>query len=87
LPPKETGALQNKTVFTNTTTEADRSELKERGVRCLITSTPRFEGRTFGTNVMEALLVARAGRTLSPTEYAASLLELGWTPHITDLTV
>ncbi|MBT3712313.1 MAG: quinate 5-dehydrogenase, partial [Anaerolineae bacterium] len=32
--------------------------LRERGVHLLVTSTPRLEGRTFGTNVMEATLRA-----------------------------
>lgn len=33
-------------------------ELKEKGVSILITTTPRLGDRSFGTNVMEAMMVA-----------------------------
>ncbi len=54
--------LSGKTVVTNTTTEQDVELLKERGVKWLITTTPRYEGRTFGTNMLEAALTAYAGK-------------------------
>ena len=50
--------LSGKIVLTNTTTAKNVEELRERGVHILVTSTPRLEGRTFGTNVMEATLRA-----------------------------
>lgn len=50
--------LTGKIVLTNTTTAKNVEELRERGAHLLVTSTPRLEGRTFGTNVMEALLLA-----------------------------
>lgn len=50
--------LDQKVIVTNTTTELDRDELRGRGVREIVTTTPVIAGRTFGTNVMEALLVA-----------------------------
>ena len=50
--------LTGKIVLTNTTTAKNVEELRERGVHILVTSTPRLEGRTFGTNVMEATLRA-----------------------------
>ncbi|MBT3316096.1 MAG: quinate 5-dehydrogenase, partial [Anaerolineae bacterium] len=50
--------LRGKIVLTNTTTAKNVEELRERGVHLLVTSTPRLEGRTFGTNVMEATLRA-----------------------------
>jgi hypothetical protein len=52
LPPK----LNNKIIVTNTTTEKNVELLKERGLNILVTTTPRLEGRSFGTNVMEATL-------------------------------
>jgi len=55
------GDLQGKTVLTNTTTEADVAFLKARGVRTLITTTPRFDGRSVGTNLLEAAFVAIDG--------------------------
>lgn len=50
--------LRGKVVLTNTTTESDRSWLVAAGVHKLITLSPRIEGRTFGANVSEALIVA-----------------------------
>jgi len=50
--------LKGKTIITNTVTVQDREDLKSRGVRWLITTTPLMDGRTFGTNVLEALFVA-----------------------------
>jgi len=53
----------------------------------LITSTPRIAGRTFGTNVMEAVLVALAGkgRPLDEPEVRTLLDELGWKPNVEPL--
>ncbi len=53
--------LLGKIIITNTVTAKDRKLLKEAGVKLLITTTPCLEGRSFGTNVMEALLVAVKG--------------------------
>ena len=50
--------LRGKIVLTNTTTPADVADLKRRGLPLLVTTTPRLEGRSFGTNVMEATLLA-----------------------------
>lgn len=52
--------LKGKTILTNTVTFADVELLAHRGAEYLITTTPEFEGRSFGTNVMEAVLVALA---------------------------
>jgi hypothetical protein len=54
--------LKGKTVVTNTTTEDNIELLKSRGVKTVITTTPRYEGRSFGTNMMEAALTAYAGK-------------------------
>jgi hypothetical protein len=50
--------LTGKIVVTNTTTEKNVEELKKRNLHILVTVTPRLEGRSFGTNVMEATLLA-----------------------------
>jgi hypothetical protein len=50
--------LSGKIILTNTTTAKNVEELRERGAYMLVTSTPRLEGRSFGTNVMEATLRA-----------------------------
>ena len=63
--------LPGTTIITNTVTATDRAMLKEAGVKLLVTTTPSLEGRSFGTNVMEALLVALKGAkaSLSADEY------------------
>jgi hypothetical protein len=54
--------MDGKTVVTNTTTEENIELLKSRGVKTVITTTPRYEGRSFGTNMLEAALTAYAGK-------------------------
>jgi len=54
MPP----SLERKIIITNTTTEEDMNMLSKRGVSYLITTTPRIQGRTFGTNVMEAVFAS-----------------------------
>ena len=55
-------SLAGKTIVTNTTTEDNIALLKERGVKAVITTTPRYDGRYFGTNTTEAMLTAYAGK-------------------------
>lgn len=77
--------MKGKVVLTNTTTEADCLELSRRGVAQLITTTPVLDGRSFGTNVMEAVLVTLIGKRpedIAPSEYLERLNALGWTPQI-----
>jgi hypothetical protein len=50
--------LTGKIIVTNTTTSKNVEELKSRNLHILVTVTPRLEGRSFGTNVMEATLLA-----------------------------
>ena len=50
--------LHGKIIVTNTTTAKNVEELKMRGLHILVTVTPRLEGRSFGTNVMEGTLLA-----------------------------
>ena len=50
--------LTGKIIVTNTTTAKNVEELKQRNLHILVTVTPRLEGRSFGTNVMEATLLA-----------------------------
>lgn len=50
--------MRGKIVITNTTTAKNVEELRQRGLHILVTTTPRLEGRSFGTNVMEATLLS-----------------------------
>jgi len=47
--------LSGKIIITNTTTARNVEELQKRNLHILVTTTPRLEGRSFGTNVMEAV--------------------------------
>ncbi|HAP32453.1 MAG TPA: quinate 5-dehydrogenase [Firmicutes bacterium] len=79
--------LPGKIVITNTVTAADVELLRNIGVKTLITTTPEIEGRSFGTNVMEAVLVAYSGskKELEAQEYDYLLKELDFKPRILDL--
>ena len=65
--------LEGKIIITNTVTAADRQMLKDAGVKMLVTTTPCLQGRSFGTNVLEAAIVAASDRkkALRPDEYEA----------------
>ncbi|MBU0703391.1 MAG: quinate 5-dehydrogenase, partial [Chloroflexi bacterium] len=76
--------LTDRTIITNTTTAEDVELLRERGVRTVMTTTPRFEGRSFGTNLMEAALTAYAGkgRPLTDAELNGLIDELDLRPSV-----
>ncbi len=79
--------LSGKIVLTNTTTAADVELLRQRGVKTLVTTTPDLNGRSFGVNVMEALLVALSGKghELTPEEYDELLVKINFAPRIVEL--
>jgi hypothetical protein len=82
-------SLEGKIVLTNTVTQANVDELKDRGVKLLVTTTPDFDGRSFGTNVIEAALLALLGKKWSdvtPDDYQRLLRELRLKPRVMDLT-
>lgn len=84
LPPD----LSGKIIVTNTVTASDVEELAGRKAKTLITTTPDLQGRSFGTNVMEALLVAFSGRRpeeLTEEDYHQLLVRLGFKPRILEL--
>jgi len=86
LPPPDGNPLAGKVVVTNTTTRTDIEELRKRGVRLLVTSTPRFNGRSPGTNVLEGVLVAlNDGKPLTEDGYRTMLERLDWEPNIEQL--
>ncbi len=76
--------LDGKTVLTNTTTEENVDWLAGRGVRQLITTTPRFEGRSFGTNLTEAAITAAVGadRPLTLGQMNAAIDDLEIRPDV-----
>ena len=76
--------MDGKTIVTNTTTAADVDFLRARGVKHLVTTTPVYDGRSFGTNMMEAALVAASGkgRVLTHAELELLIDQLGLRPQI-----
>ncbi|MFW6022537.1 MAG: quinate 5-dehydrogenase [Halanaerobiaceae bacterium] len=77
--------LENKIIITNTITANNIEELKKRGVSMIITTTPELKGRSFGTNVIEAVLVALADKKegqLSSEEYIKLLKKINFSPRI-----
>jgi hypothetical protein len=79
--------MAGKVIATNTTTPDDVELFRRAGVRHLVTSTPVFEGRSFGTNMLEAAMVAVAGkgRTLTHDELSQMLDSLGLEPQLQTL--
>jgi hypothetical protein len=79
--------MKGKIVVTNTTTPDDVALFKKCGVKYLVTSTPVLEGRSFGTNMMEAALIAISGkkRALTREEYNELLAKLGFEPQLQQL--
>jgi len=79
--------MRGKIVVTNTTTPEDTALFRQAGVKYLVTTTPVLEGRSFGTNMMEAALVAISGknRPLSLEEYSQLLEQLRFEPQMQEL--
>ncbi len=79
--------LEGKVIVTNTTTPDDVALFRGAGVKYLVTSTPVLDGRSFGTNMMEAALVAAAGkgRVLTKAELSEMLDRLGLEPQLQEL--
>ena len=80
--------LDGKLILTNTVTARDIEDLRARGVRQLVTSTPDFGGRSFGTNVVEAALVAFLGKQLEavgPAAYSDAIARLNLRPRLVEL--
>ena len=79
--------LKGKVIVTNTTTPEDVELFKKLGVKYLVTTTPVLDGRSFGTNMMEAALVAISGknRPLSWDEYSELLDKLEFEPQLQEL--
>jgi len=65
-------SISGKIIVTNTVTPKDIEMLRERGAKLLVTSTPELNGRSFGTNVMEALacvLIGKKPEDITSDEY------------------
>lgn len=76
--------LSGTVIVTNTTTEKDMALFKERNVEYVVTSTPILNGRSFGTNMMEAAItaVAAKNRALTHAEIDDILQQLDMKPTL-----
>lgn len=77
--------IGGKLVVTNTVTESDIEWMRQCGVKTLVTSTPDLNGRSFGTNVIEALLVALINKPLKEIQsedYLQMLSMIHFEPRI-----
>ena len=72
--------LDGLTVLTNTTTAADVAFLSAAGAARLVTTTPRYRGRSIATNLLEAALVAVHGGLLDEAAYEAALDAMPYRP-------
>ena len=77
--------LDGKLILTNTVTARDIDDLRARGVARLVTSTPDFGGRSFGTNVVEAAMIALLGKRwadVTDEDYRGLLQRLDLKPRV-----
>jgi hypothetical protein len=77
--------MQGKMVVTNTVTGEDIDWLRHCGISTLVTSTPDLEGRSFGTNVIEALLVSLIGKDaeeITTEDYLRVLKDISFKPRV-----
>ena len=82
------GDLSGMIVITNTVTGDDIKGLADRGVIYLVTTTPELGGRSFGTNVMEAVFVCLLGKppdNITPEDYLDLINKLKLEPRIEEL--
>lgn len=79
--------LDGKIIVTNTTTESDISLFRECGIKYVVSTTPVFDQRSFGTNVLEATIIALAGKqeALEPNELKKWIDKLEIVPQIRKL--
>lgn len=82
-------SLPGKVVITNTVTASDVEELRATGAHLLLTTTPEFQGRSFGANVLEAIFLAllrKRPQEVVPGEYERLLADMGYRPRVVYLT-
>lgn len=79
--------IDGKTILTNTITPRDIDDLRARGAKRLITTTPEMQGRSFGTNVLEAALVASLNRSVdavTEADYQALIERIDLRPRVVE---
>lgn len=77
--------IDGKIIITNTVTSEDVKLLTQRGAKMLITTTPELNGRSFGTNVMEAVLISLSDKPhdkMTAADYDELLDKIGFMPRV-----
>jgi hypothetical protein len=77
--------MSGKIVITNTTTARNVEELQKRNLHILVTTTPRLAGRSFGTNVMEAMcrcLVDKPDEQITPEDFIGLIERIPLKPQV-----
>lgn len=78
-------SLEGKIIITNTVTADDVNFLRNLGVDTLVTTTPNWDGRSFGTNVIEAIILSNLKKKwldLKESDYNLMIDKLGIMPRI-----
>lgn len=78
-------SLDGLELLSNTTTRQDVAFLRQAGARRLITTTPRYAGRSVATNLLEAAFVAMRGADMGREGYEAMLDEMDYRPEVMEL--
>ncbi|MFH2019994.1 MAG: quinate 5-dehydrogenase [archaeon] len=73
-------ALHKKIVITTTITKPDIDSMRKKGASLLVITTPNLNGRSFGSNLIEALLYAKFGK-----DYLIHLSEMDFKPEFIEL--
>ena len=77
--------MNGKMIITNTVTSNDIETLRKFGVKTLVTTTPEMNGRSFGTNVLQAIFVSileKRPENILPEEYLQLMDTLGIKPRV-----
>jgi len=80
--------MAEKTILTNTVRKADLEWLATTGLKQVVTTTPVMGGETFGTNVMEGVVVTLLGKSpdkVTTQDYLDVLKQLEWSPQVIPL--
>ncbi len=80
--------LDGKIILTNTVTPKNIEDLRARGAKTLVTATPDLGGRSPGTNAIEGVLIAVAGkppREVTEADYGRLIDQIGFKPRVEHL--
>lgn len=80
--------LQGKLIITNTTTKEHIELFRKRGLSQLVTTTPSYNGRSYGTNLLEAIfsvLLNKHPKDILADEYLSLIKQLQYIPRIEKL--